>query len=231
MRCLVVRFIDCEGPGLIADILKEKGYRITYHNAYQRGLHLIPFSHLNFDIILLMGGPQSVSDPGLFHFFEPYFDLVEGVLSLKKTKLIGVCLGSQIIAQVMGSQVTKGEKGPEVGFSDCKILDKTSPVFRGIQSDFISAFHLHEDTFAIPKGSKHLLSSDNYSSQMFSYEDRVFGIQAHLEPNADMLNVWKKVHKEFIHSANVNPQDWLDKLKTMEATSKVIFRNMIENEV
>jgi GMP synthase-like glutamine amidotransferase len=231
MRCLVVRFIDCEGPGIIADILKEKGYRITYHNAYQKGLHLIPYSHLSFDLILLMGGPQSVSDPNLFHFFEPYFNLVEGVLSVKKAKLIGVCLGSQIIAEVMGSKIRKGGKGPEVGFADCKILDKSSVAFQGINSETLSAFHLHEDTFDIPYGTKHLLYSEKYPSQMYSFEDRVWGIQAHLEPNADMLNVWKNVHKEFIHSAKVDPSDWLDKLKTMEATSRVIFRNMIENEV
>jgi GMP synthase-like glutamine amidotransferase len=231
MRSLIVRFIDSEGPGILGNLLSENGYALTFQNAYQKGLQILPESQLNFDLIVLMGGPQSVADPQMFDFFKPYFNLVENCIAMGRAKVIGICLGSQIIAQVLGSPVRQGEFGSEVGFSECKIVDKNSKIFKGLNGDSILGFHLHEDTFDIPKSCKHLLSTNVYSSQMFSYDERIYGIQTHLEPSSEMIHVWKNVHKNFIEKANADTRDWIAKQKIMEDTSRIIFQNMIQKEV
>jgi GMP synthase-like glutamine amidotransferase len=231
MRSLIVRFIDSEGPGILGNILKENGYAVTYQNAYQKGLQILPESHLNFDLIVLMGGPQSVADPQMAEFFKPYFSLVENCISMGHSRMIGVCLGSQIIAQVLGSPVRQGELGAEVGFSECKIVDKNAKVFKSLKDDSVLGFHLHEDTYDIPKSCTHLLSTKIYPSQMFSYDDRIYGIQTHLEPSSEMIHVWKNVHKNFIEKANADTSDWIAKQKIMEDTSRIIFQNMIQKEV
>ncbi|WCL49944.1 type 1 glutamine amidotransferase [Leptospira sp. GIMC2001] len=227
----MVRFIDCEGPGIIAEILKEKGYRITYHNAYTPGLQLIPEPHLHFDLILLMGGPQSVADPSMQNFFRPYYQLVRNCVDQKNNKLIGICLGSQIISKAMGGSVEVGDKGAETGFGELEILSLNDPTFKGIDKANIMAFHLHEDCFTIPDGCKHLLKSDTYPNQMFSFQDRIYGIQAHLEPTMAMLDVWKKIHSNFMKSAKTDMNGWADKQKQMEATARQIFLNIIDKEV
>ncbi|MBE8432422.1 type 1 glutamine amidotransferase, partial [Leptospira interrogans serovar Pomona] len=67
------------------------------------------------------------------------------------------------------------------------------------------AFHLHEDIFSIPPRSKHFLKSEMYSNQMFSFQDRIFGIQCHMEVTASMLKVWRVVHSDFIRSCVPGP--------------------------
>lgn len=227
MRAVFIRFIDCEGPGILEPLLREKGYRISYHNAYDSRVQLMPEIHLNFDLIVMLGGPQSVADPDKQEFFKPYYDIVENVIALPNKKLIGVCLGSQIIARALGANVRPGTKGPETGFSELQILNPAHPVFSGIQGESILAFHLHEDIFDIPVGADHLLASEFYANQMFSYKNKVFAFQTHLEPTLGMLQVWQNVHKEFIAKGNGDFSDLETKQQTMEKSAKIIFRNII----
>ncbi|ABJ76123.1 type 1 glutamine amidotransferase [Leptospira borgpetersenii] len=198
MRSLIVRFKDCEGPGILLDSLKERNYKITYHNAYDSRVRPFPDAHLVFDLVVLLGGPQSVTDPTLVPFFEPWLNLVRYTASMPNRKVIGICLGAQIISKALGGEVRRGEKGPEVGFYDVQVQEPTHLVFDGITS--FPAFHLHEDIFSIPQRAKHLLKSEMYSNQMFSFQDRIFGIQCHMEVTASMLKVWRVVHSDFIRS-------------------------------
>jgi GMP synthase-like glutamine amidotransferase len=173
-----------------------------------------------------MGGHHSVANLNEQKFFEPFYKLVEYSLALPKTKIIGICLGAQIIAKVLGSQVVKGDKGAEVGFGKAKIISSPHPVFKGINTSEIDVFHLHEDTFAIPKDATHLLSSDIYASQMFSYKDRAFGIQCHIEPTYSMLEVW---HKRF---SSISPvvklgDDARKLISSVNSTGKIILENII----
>ncbi|TGM05417.1 type 1 glutamine amidotransferase [Leptospira jelokensis] len=227
MRAVLIRFIDCEGPGILEPILREKGYRISYHNAYDPRVRLMPEIHLNFDLIVMLGGPQSVADPDKQEFFKPYYEIVENVAIMPKKKLIGICLGSQIIARALGANVRPGTKGPETGFSDLQILKPEHPIFSGLNGDSVLAFHLHEDIFDIPVGAEHLLASEFYANQMFSYKNKIFAFQTHLEPTLGMLHVWQNVHKEFIAKGNGDFSDLETKQKTMEESAKIIFRNII----
>lgn len=227
MRAVFIRFIDCEGPGILEPLLREKGYRISYHNAYDSRVQLMPEIHLNFDIIVMLGGPQSVADPDKQEFFKPYYEIVENVIALPNKKLIGVCLGSQIIARALGANVRPGTKGPETGFSELQILKPAHPVFSGVEGESLLAFHLHEDIFDIPVGADHLLASEFYANQMFSYKNKVFAFQTHLEPTLGMLQVWQNVHKEFIAKGNGDFSELETKQQTMEKSAKIIFRNII----
>jgi GMP synthase-like glutamine amidotransferase len=225
MRSLIVRFADCEGPGILEPILRAKGYRLTYHDSYKKGLELVPESHQIFDLIILMGGPNSVVGHAQDDFFTPYFDLVENALSTNK-KVLGICLGSQIIARVLGSEVIQGDKGAEVGFGNCNIENKSNPVFKGISETEIPVFHLHEDTYKVPNNTTHLLSSEKYPAQMFSYKEKAFGIQCHLEMTYPMLEVWHKRFQSIPPVLNLNQEA---KMKTdlVNQTGKIILENII----
>ncbi|MCC5813310.1 MAG: type 1 glutamine amidotransferase [Leptospira sp.] len=230
MRSLVVRFLDSEGPGILGEILRQKGYQVTYHDAYKEGLHLIPQAHLAFDLIILMGGPQSVTDESLKKFFKPYMNLVRNTLATQGKKMIGICLGSQIIAQALGGEVKKGDKGAEVGFGELEIVSPEDKIFQDLNNTkSILGFHLHEDVFTLPGSAKLLLSSEKYTNQLFSIQDRIYGFQVHLEPTWDMLQVWKDVHMEFMAKANVSfTHDWKDHQESMAENSRLIFKRIIE---
>jgi len=228
VRSLIIRFMDCEGPGILEDSLRKSNYKITYHDAYKKGLQLVPESQQIFDIIILMGGPKSVYDPKEQEFFKPYLNLVENSLAISGKKVLGICLGSQILAKVLGSKVEKGDKGLEVGFSKVSILNSAHPIFQGITTSHISTFHLHGDTFNLPSGAERLLSSEKYENQMFSYENKGFGIQCHFEVTYPMLEVWWNIHKEIPATLGKISNEIKIKQKEMEANARILFDNIIK---
>lgn len=225
MRSLIVRFADCEGPGILAGILKEKKYTVTYHDAFRTDLELIPSAHQMFDLVVFMGGPASIADPSQNSFFLPYFRLAENVLKMQNSRMIGICLGAQLLAKVLGAEVKKGDKGPETGFGELDILHH-DPVFQGISGKTLPAFHLHEDVFSIPSGARHLLSSPQYPSQMFTYENRVFSFQCHIEINSEILNVWKTRFPE-VGRALLPESRAAEKTESVRQTGEKIFRNIL----
>lgn len=229
MRSLIVRFIDSEGPGILANILRENGYQITYHNAYHHGLHLIPQAHLVFDLVVLLGGPMSVTDPSLQKFFKPYYELVKGIYSQPDSICIGICLGAQIIAKAFGAEVTKGTNGKEAGYDNLEIIAPQHPLFSGLENrSQLPVFHLHEDTFSLPKGAQLLAKSKLYENQIYSIENRIFGFQPHLEPTWDMIQIWSKVHQKFLEEAGWKFQSSMYTLhKDLEIIGKKVFQNIL----
>lgn len=227
MRSLIIRFKDIEGPGIIAQVLKNKGYAITYQDAFRFEQHLIPNAHLNFDLFVMMGGPQTVTDDSDYKLFKPYYQLVEHVLAQKDKKLIGVCLGSQILARVLGAKVQKGTKGTEVGFSKMKILKKDAQVFKDITENEILGFHLHGDTFDIPKSAEHLLSTEMYPNQMFAYKNQVYGLQCHIELDRPTLEVWTRYIPEIQQAiGNLSPMI-IQQNSEVQKYGNIIFNNII----
>ncbi len=230
MRCLIVRFKDCEGPGTLLDSLQSRNYRITYHNAYDPRVKIVPAAHQMFDLVVLLGGPQTVHDPSQAKFFRPWLELASNLVSMKDRKVIGICLGSQILATVLGAKVSVGEKGPEVGFSDVKVSNPSHPVFAKLENkSSFPAFHLHEDVFELPKGGDGLLEGSFYPNQMFAFENRIFGIQCHLEVTEPMLEVWKNVHSEFIAKAGWIPGPETKDLRSqMEKAGRLLFEGILD---
>ncbi len=230
MRALIVRFLDAEGPGILGTLLKEKGYQLTYHNAYQKGLQLIPNAHQIFEFVLLLGGPMSVADATLERFFKPYIELVKGCLSEKGSRCVGICLGAQILAKALGGEVFPGDKGREVGFGKVKIRMPYHPLFSDLRDrESFTGFHLHGDTFTLPPDAVLLASSDRYENQIFTVEDRMYGFQVHLEPTWEMLQVWSKIHKTYMEEAGYKFMDSdRPKYEEMSRHAKAIFGKLLE---
>jgi GMP synthase-like glutamine amidotransferase len=174
-----------------------------------------------------MGGPQSVYDPSLQNYFKPFLDLVKDVVQTPNTKILGICLGSQIIAKALGSQVFPGKNGPELGFGQCKIEKPSHPVFTNIHSNKIDVFHWHEDTYEIPSGAEWLSSSDKYPSQFFSYKNKAFGIQCHIEITNSILSIWKTKSSEIKSLLNISSEELNSKIQSVQHTGKQIIENII----
>ena len=101
--------------------------------------------------------------------------------------VLGICLGSQLIAKSFGARVYEGPK-KEIGFYNDLILDGNSKLFSGFQNPF-TVFHWHGDTFDLPEGAVRLAHSENYQNQAFQIKSAV-GLQFHLEVNEEMVRLW-----------------------------------------
>lgn len=139
----------------------------------------------SFDWLVVMGGPMNVYEEKDYPFLAREKKFIADAIAQKK-RVLGVCLGAQLISDVMGGKVTNGPH-KEIGWHRVALTPeaKKSPVFGKLPAEFV-AFHWHGDTFAIPAGAKRMASSEAYENQAFEYDGgRVAGLQFHLEMTDD----------------------------------------------
>jgi GMP synthase-like glutamine amidotransferase len=135
------------------------------------------------DLLVVMGGPMSVWDEARHPWLrEEKRYLAEAVAH--GIRILGVCLGAQLLAEVLGARVFPGSH-KEIGWFRVRTLPEAKPALpTGFPGEF-TAFHWHGDTFAIPGGATHLFASAGCPGQGFLHEDRFLGLQFHLESTRD----------------------------------------------
>ncbi|MEH2404304.1 type 1 glutamine amidotransferase [Nostoc sp.] len=138
------------------------------------------------DWVIVMGGSMNIYEDDKYPWltWEKHF-LEEAI---KKNKIvIDICLGSQLIADVLGSKVYKGQE-KEIGWYPIQVTTEAQnyAVFASLPVSF-SVFHWHGDTFDLPPGAVRLASSEVCANQAFIYGDRVLGLQFHLESTKDSV--------------------------------------------
>ena len=176
---LLVQNTRIEGSGYLGQLLSDDGFDITSVHAKHEE---IPKKKFSFAVIL--GAPESANDdlPYLIEEQKLIKNYVENSIPV-----LGICLGSQLIAKTFGASVYRGSIA-EIGFYDDLIIADNSKLFDGFKNPF-SVFHWHGDTFDLPSGATRLASSENYPNQAFQYKSAI-GLQFHLEVNEQMVNLW-----------------------------------------
>ncbi len=183
VRIVAVTHVPFEGPGTIADWAHARGHRLEVYRAYERdSAH--PGEH---EMLVVMGGPMGVQDEDAHAWLAPEKRFVAAAIE-SGAYVLGVCLGAQIVAEVLGAIV---ERGPhkEIGWFPVRLTEagRTSSVFGRLPEEF-EVLHWHGDIFEIPDGATRTVESDAFSNQAFEYDDgRVVALQFHLEETAKTL--------------------------------------------
>ena len=176
---LLIQNTQIEGSGYLGELLKNDGFDITSVNAKHEQLPKKVFS-----LVVILGAPESANDNLPYLLVEQ--QLIKNYVE-KNIPVLGICLGSQLIAKTFGAKIYRGPK-KEIGFYNDLKISNNSPFFSGFKNPF-TVFHWHGDTFDLPEHAIRLVSSEHYSNQAFQYKSAV-GLQFHLEVNADMVNLW-----------------------------------------
>ena len=178
---LVIQNASSEGLGLFRQLLESDGYVIETIQAKQEK---IPSKR--YSLLIILGAPESVNDNLVYLSNE--MDLIQNYVS-NSIPVLGICLGSQLIAKAFGASVYHGTK-KEIGFfDDLRLENKNiSDLFTGFKSPF-TAFHWHEETFTLPQNAIRLVRSTDYPNQAFKIGTAV-GLQFHLEVDESMINSW-----------------------------------------
>jgi GMP synthase-like glutamine amidotransferase len=139
-----------------------------------------------FDMLIIMGGPMGVYDEEKFPWLKEEKEFIKRAIGSNK-KVIGICLGSQLIAEALGSKVYKN-KEKEIGWFDVEISAgaKTDKYFKDFPSKQ-KVFHWHGDTFDLPPGAVHIASSAACRNQAFTYKDNVVALQFHIEATSKSI--------------------------------------------
>ncbi|MGQ0622209.1 MAG: type 1 glutamine amidotransferase [Panacagrimonas sp.] len=142
-----------------------------------------------FDWLIVMGGPMNIYEYEAHPWLVAEKQLIRSAIDRGRT-VLGICLGSQLIADVLGGPVTRNAHS-EIGWFEVALNPegRKQLLFADWPDRFV-AFHWHGDTFAIPPGAENLMSSQACSNQGYVWKGRVVGLQFHLEVTAADARVW-----------------------------------------
>jgi len=167
--------VHFEGLGCIDNWINKNGHHIQYTRFYENTS--VPCVD-DYDWLVVMGGPMSVNDEAEFPWLVDEKKAVKEAIENNKT-VIGICLGSQLIANVLGESVYKNQER-EIGWFDISLTDATNLLNPG-HSSTLKVFHWHGETYKVPANAVHLAYSAGCGSQAFLYNEKVLGLQFHLE--------------------------------------------------
>ncbi len=182
MRFLFLQHVPFETPGKILDYVRDRGFEYSFVRFFEGDR--LPSPQDN-DVIVVMGGPMNIYEYDEYPWLREEKVFLKNVIEAGK-KVLGICLGAQLIADVMGGKVVRNRE-KEIGWFEVMLTEegKQSPLFKGFPERFM-AFHWHGDMFTIPEGAVRLAYSEGCDNQAFSYEDRVVALQFHFETTPDL---------------------------------------------
>ena len=171
---LLIQNTRIEGSGHLGDLLSNDGFDITSVHAKHEEIPKKKFS-----FVVILGAPESANDdlPYLIEEQKLIKNCVENSIPV-----LGICLGSQLIAKTFGASVYRGPI-TEIGFYHDLTISNNSKLFSGFQNPF-SVFHWHGDTFDLPSGATRLASSKNYQNQAFQLPVIILKFKYKLVSNA-----------------------------------------------
>lgn len=197
----IIQHHPAEGLGIIADILKHVAITPQYIRSFEG--QSVPREISDAAGLIIMGGPQSVCDQDRHPFLRQEMRLIEDTLKCAKP-VLGVCLGSQLLAATLGANVYPG-KQKEIGWHRITLTDFAAKdsLFSGEPGSLI-AFHWHGDIFDFPRGATPLASSALTAHQAFRYGRNAYGLLFHLEVNLPQVLTMVETFADELQSAGLN---------------------------
>ena len=209
----VVQHEQVENLGTIEQILLTYGLTPRYVRTFAG--EGVPGKMGDADALISMGGPMGVYE----HVQHPYLldemRLMERALEAEKP-VLGVCLGSQLLAAVLGAEVRRGEH-KEIGWHrvDLTPAGRADVLFAGLEPSF-TAYHWHGDVFSVPPQAESLAASEQTPCQAFSSGGRAYGLLFHME-------VTEKIVRDMVSSfADELQQENLDGPKIVAQATELL---------
>lgn len=217
MRIHVLQHVPFEGPSRIADWAAATGHALTTSHLYVGD----PLPELaRFDRLVVMGGPMGVGDEAEHSWLAPEKARIADAIAAGKS-VVGICLGAQLIAEVLGARVWRNAHR-EIGWFPIDLTPAAAGV--GLCTDLprrLTAYHWHGDTFDLPAGAVHLARSEACEQQAFLYGDRVLALQCHLEATPEAVAALAE------HCANeIEPGPWVQSAAEMLAAPPSVYADL-----
>jgi len=172
LRIHYLQHVPFEPLGSIAAWAKQRGHEVNGTHVYAGD----GFPEQNsFDVLVVMGGPMSVNDEDKHPWLRSEKRFIEQRMSEDK-KVMGVCLGGQLIANAAGATVAPHEHR-EIGWFPVTRTADAPELF----PEETMVFQWHGERFEIPAGAVHLASSEGCDNQAFLLNDKVLAMQFHME--------------------------------------------------
>ncbi len=199
---LVLQHIECEPLGKIAEALQKKKLSFQTLRPFQG--ESIPSTLGDASGLIVMGGPMGVYEQNRYPFLSDEIRLIEKTIREKKP-VLGICLGSQLLAAALGASVTKGKK-KEIGWFPVHFNPAAKSDFPLSQTpNPLMAFHWHGDVFDLPQNAVGLAASERTPLQAFRYGQNVYGLLFHMEVTKEIIRDWTHVFAAELKQESLDP--------------------------
>jgi GMP synthase-like glutamine amidotransferase len=186
MRILAIVHVDDTGPGVFADVARERGHELVYWPIAQD--RHPPGAPESFDAVWVFGGgmhPDQDED-------HPWLAVEEVALRRvleRGVPTLGVCLGGQLMARALDAPVERAPE-PEIGWLPVTLLPAAAddPLFHDLPERFL-ACQWHSYRFRVPEGAT-LLAESAIAPQAYRVGRSAWGMQFHAEVSRESLAYW-----------------------------------------
>lgn len=187
MNILSFHHVPFEGLGSIDSLIKNGEHSLRTVKLWERPLQgewLALPNPSDFDLLIVMGGPMAVGDVAQHPWLAEEKRFIKEA-SGGSIKMLGICLGAQLIAEALGGSVSPGVHR-EIGWHEvCKGPQAEHCALGRVLPQRFVAFHWHGDCFSIPPGAVSLGCSAACATQGFVWQERIVALQFHLEATPD----------------------------------------------
>ena len=227
MKFLVILHASYEGPGLIKEWISLQNH--TLKEVYAWDLESLTPQD-DFDALIIMGGPMGVHDEEQYPWLKPEKEFIKNAID-SGIKILGICLGSQLISHCLGAKVYKNSE-PEIGWFPIKkkfFMHSWFPLFDEVEKE--NVFHWHSDTYDLPDGSVPLFESAACKNQAYAVEDQILALQFHPEITEELINAFIENGRSDIRPAHYIQSEarMLSNYKLYSGSSKDILNDLLDD--
>jgi GMP synthase (glutamine-hydrolysing) len=225
-NAIAISHVSFEDAGTLEDAIKERGATLRY---LQAGVDdLAPAK--TADLLVVLGAPIGVYEVDRYPFLKDEFAVIEAAIA-RGTPVVGICLGSQAIAAVLGARVYPNRE-KEIGYGLLALTEEgRKSSLAALADNKFRVLHWHGDTFDLPSGAMRLAETAITPNQAFAYGSNVLALQFHVEQHAHRLERWLIGHTLELTTSGVD----LHKLRAdteklgpgLERASTKMFRDWL----
>ncbi len=236
-KILVFQHAPHKTLGILDQVMTHYNLRRRYVNfsrGYGKRIHFKKYHGL-----IILGGSMGVYERERYPHLNYEIEIIQSMHELG-VPILGVCLGSQLIAHSFGGEVYPN-KEKEIGWYDIKktILGGYDPLFKDWR-DNESVFQWHGDTFNLPVSAKLLMEGHGCKHQAFKLGDTTYGFQFHLETDGPMIKRWLATD-QYLNDTKANDTELTNKIQKetkifmlrnqqlAENTFSLFFENFIDS--
>jgi GMP synthase (glutamine-hydrolysing) len=188
VRCVALRHVRFEDLGTFGAVLESRGWDVEYVDSIRSGN--IVRAVRDPELLVILGGPRGVEEADRHPFLKQEIALAADRLR-RDRPILGICLGSQIMAAALGARVAPGP-AQEIGWFPIELEPgaRSDPSASLLTRESSMFLHWHGDTFDLPAGAVPLARSERYERQGFRFGSNGYALQFHPEVVPEKIRRW-----------------------------------------